>query len=499
MDALGNSVVIGYASTDYNTWCKVEGSSAVNDGKWHHLAYIYNNSNTGSISLYIDGHLEGTNTIDTAPQHSETYPPFQMMSSAEWGSYTAGQLDEFRIWNTARTEAQIKANMYKELQGNEANLVAYYKMSDGSGISLTDNSVNNNTGTIVNGSTWKASGAFGGSRQALDFDGTDDYVDCGNNASVQISGANAKITLEVWFKPAAFGANYWLNSIIDKTNSVCDGYVLRCGGNGKVSFNFGDGSNWNDLISPEEAISTDKWQHIASVYDGSVQKIYVNGFEVASISIGVHQITNALNVNLQLGSAETYPDRITNGQIDEVRIWNVARTQAEIQENMMKTLVGNEAGLAAYYRFDQKAGTTLYDMTSNGNNGTLTNMDDSDWVVSDAFTTWVGSENTSWSESKNWTSGTPTSSKSAGVYYWSLMNNPEMEANSSCNNIFIHNTSSGNFTIGNSYTLTIGNNMTIADESVIDNSGTFKFSGSASVLTDNRATKTSLGNILVDD
>ena len=50
-------------------------------------------------------------------------------------------------------------------------------MSDGTGTSLTDNSGKGNTGTLTNGPVWKMSGCFAGSRQALDFDGSNDYVD----------------------------------------------------------------------------------------------------------------------------------------------------------------------------------------------------------------------------------------------------------------------------------------------------------------------------------
>ena len=61
-----------------------------------------------------------------------------------------GKIDELRIWNDARTVTEIKSNIFKELDGNEANLTAYYKMSDGSGTSLTDNSSNSYTGTLTN-------------------------------------------------------------------------------------------------------------------------------------------------------------------------------------------------------------------------------------------------------------------------------------------------------------------------------------------------------------
>ena len=73
--------------------------------------------------------------------------------------YLAGIIDDVRFWNDVRTEAEIKENMHKDLAGDEADLRAYYKMSNGTGTSLTDNSSNSNTGTLtnMNNSDWVTS------------------------------------------------------------------------------------------------------------------------------------------------------------------------------------------------------------------------------------------------------------------------------------------------------------------------------------------------------
>jgi len=86
----------------------------------------------------------------------------------------------------------------------------------------------------------------------------------------------------------------------------------------------------------------------------------------------------------------------------------------------VRTLVGNESGLVAYYRFDHYDGTILYDITSNANNGALTNMDPApDWVASTAFNTWLGGESNAWSNVANWSNGVPSSAQSAGIFNWS--------------------------------------------------------------------------------
>ena len=69
-----------------------------------------------------------------------------------------GELDEIRFWDDKRTATEIKDNMFKELSGTESNLIAYYKMTDQSGSTVTDNSSNNNNG-IITGATWVTSNA----------------------------------------------------------------------------------------------------------------------------------------------------------------------------------------------------------------------------------------------------------------------------------------------------------------------------------------------------
>ena len=60
-----------------------------------------------------------------------------------------------------------------------------------------------------------------------------------------------------------------------------------------------------------------------------------------------------------------------NGSIDNVRVWNTALTQQEIQEYMSCPPTGTEAGLVGYWNFEEGSGTTAYDQTLNGNNGTI--------------------------------------------------------------------------------------------------------------------------------
>ncbi|MCD4790267.1 MAG: hypothetical protein K8R37_09730, partial [Bacteroidales bacterium] len=83
---------------------------------------------------------------------------------------------------------------------------------------------------------------------------------------------------------------------------------------------------------------------------------------------------------------------------------------------MCKNLTGNETDLIAYYSCDNSSGTTLQDFSGNEYDGTLTYMDDSDWVTSSAFNTWLNTSSSAWSTTTNWSLGSKPLAESIGIY-----------------------------------------------------------------------------------
>jgi len=161
-------------------------AESYNDGKWHHVAFVRNTA-IKTIYLYVDGDLKGTQTYTVSgpidPDHELRFGNSEYTAGGANpnGSYLMdGMLDDIKVWDDVRTAEEIREYMYKDATG-QPNLVGYYRMSNGTGLSLTDNSGNGNTGTLNNGPVWKASGALGGSKQALEFDGTNDCVESSLN------------------------------------------------------------------------------------------------------------------------------------------------------------------------------------------------------------------------------------------------------------------------------------------------------------------------------
>jgi hypothetical protein len=208
-----------------------------------------------------------------------------------------------------------------------------------------------------------------GTNFGLNFDGLDDKVIINDSPSLNPTSA---ITVEAWINASA-----WRNSIADGSIIAKDvdapnrGYVLRCGNNGSVEFMISDNGSWKSAASASVML-TNRWYHIAGVYDGSNVMLYINGELIAKTPAASFSPSPT---NLYFGEDPTWSGRTFNGTLDEIRIWNVARTQSEIQNNMTASFAGNEAGLAAYYKLDEGLGSNvIFDATANTNNGTLNNF-----------------------------------------------------------------------------------------------------------------------------
>jgi hypothetical protein len=204
-------------------------------------------------------------------------------------------------------------------------LVAAYDFNAGSGATVNDVSGNGNTGTIVN-ATWTTSGKYG---SALSFNGTNAQVVINDSASLHLTTA---VTLEAWVNPSSAPTGWQ-----DVLYKAVDNYFLEAGStNGNKP---GTGvlltSSAEPLAYGPAALTASTWTHLAMTYDGTTLKIYVNGALVTSTT-QTGTITTSTNA-LQIGGDTTY-GQYFKGLIDEVRVYNIALTQAQIQTDMATAL-----------------------------------------------------------------------------------------------------------------------------------------------------------------
>ncbi|MCB0598887.1 MAG: LamG domain-containing protein, partial [Phaeodactylibacter sp.] len=184
---------------------------------------------------------------------------------------------------------------------------------------------------------------------SMDFDGTDDRVSAG---ILNLSGT--QLTIETWVKADQFQAAFpfisTIGGIEEPVGGSTNAAMLRFGDetipNSQPQFFLQFGAGTQKLNSGVQ-VPLNTWTHIAATYDGSQMRIYVNG--VLSNSIAR---TGSFTANGTFMLASSYTGRFLNGRLDEFRIWTVARTAAEIMSGMNTELTGNEAGLVAYFKFD---------------------------------------------------------------------------------------------------------------------------------------------------
>jgi sugar lactone lactonase YvrE len=213
----------------------------------------------------------------------------------------------------------------------------------------------------------------------LNFDGTNDYVALPATAN-NIPAGNSNYTIEAWINPAQFGPKHIVAWGDYGQNYRVNGFRLNLNGANPGLTNYWVGAD----LTVNYPFVANTWYHVAVTYDGTNRKIYVNGvIPTGGQDIppaNTHNVGTTSNVTIGvIGSlaASTY----FKGGMDEVRIWSVARTAAQINASKNCELQGNETGLVTYYKFnhgfsaqDNTAITTLTNAVSGAPNGTLTNF-----------------------------------------------------------------------------------------------------------------------------
>ena len=201
-------------------------------------------------------------------------------------------------------------------------LVAAYAFNEASGITTADISGNNNTGTLTNGPTRTAAGKFGA---AVSFDGVNDHVLVPASASLNLTTA---MTLEAWVNPSVTLSSW--KAILQKEQ---DAYFLTASSDQNQpasGFTLSTGACCT-ITKATAALVPNTWTHVAATYDGTQLRMYINGMPVSSTpDTGTIQTTTT---PLRIGG-NTYGSEFFQGLIDEVRIYNRALTQAEIQTDM---------------------------------------------------------------------------------------------------------------------------------------------------------------------
>ena len=344
---------------------------------WTHVAASYDVPSR-TWKLYLNGALNTTLVLASTftPQSgsdiSACIGSSLNTAATNRPGYFNGRIDEVRIWNVARTDADILANYNTELTSG-TGLAGRWGLNEGTGNTAT-NSVNPSAnGTIVRNPQWVS--AFNvadpTTNAAIDFNGVHDYVTFGAAAGLN---TGSSFTLEGWIKIDGPGVTTSTGTtgvtavpVIAKgrgeseTGNLNMNYFLGIDASNKLVADFEEFSGPNHPAFGNAIIPTGVWTHIAATYGAGTWILYINGVQdITELETGPGPVTGSTQ-HASIGSALTsmgVPAGFFNGKIDEVRIWNTVRTPAEIQANYTNEITSG-TGLLGRWGFNENCNTTI--------------------------------------------------------------------------------------------------------------------------------------------
>ena len=370
--------------------------SAVNTGAssstWNHIAVVRDGS---TWYLYTNGVLT-TSATNSAIDETNNSGQLKIGNREEvsWDPEFQGKLDEVKIYNTALTPDQIKLDMNQgastvlgatgtDASGNASwssersycppgdttascAPVGEWKFDEKTGTTAQDTSGNGNNSSSFTGSPAWTQGKVGA---ALDF-GTESetkYVTVADNNQLDIGTSD--YTIEAWIKHGANLGSSWDAGIVDKYNGT-SGYAFTVRTNsdpsnaGKLNFIVRDNpSTWVEVKSTS-TVNDGQWHHVVASADRDTNvKIYIDGvLDQTSSAITTQQGSVAGTDDVIIGRLNSN----FNGKIDHVKIYNYARTPAQVAYDY------NRGKPIGHWKLDECQGTTAYDSSGNENNGTIT-------------------------------------------------------------------------------------------------------------------------------
>ena len=256
------------------------------------------------------------------------------------------------------TLGSSQSGVYYTLRDNSNNaVIAGPTAGIGSSVSF-------NTGALTSDKAYNVL-ATSGSKEALAFTGNAGLkkVSLGTTLWTNNFQGTNKATVEAWVNRTATGS---LHTIVSNYEGSYP-FLFRIDGD-KITL-FINSSPW---VSGTTTLAINTWYHVAGTYDGTNLKVYVNGVLEGTYAYSGNFSSTANE--LKIGGGLSNNTEYFPGSISDVRLWNVARTAAEISASYNLELNGNEPGLIALYKMDEGAGSTLGNSaTGNLYPGTLVN------------------------------------------------------------------------------------------------------------------------------
>lgn len=300
----------------------VSGDTALNDGKWHLITGVRNVS-TDKVSIYVDGRLNQELPDDTISSMKNDDDISIGNSGASYNEYDfTGMIDDVRIYNYARTPAQIQWDY------NRGKPMAWYKFDENTGSTTYDSSGNGYTNDALNGATYTT----GKYSYALNFDGTNDYVTIPDTSSagIDVGDTTSSYSVSAWFKTSTnFSASATL--VAKDNGSGVYPYALQINSSEQPCLVMNDGST--RTLCGSSNVSDGSWHLMTAVRDVSADTLtlYIDGQRVNYMTDPT-TATMQNNDKTSIGcSGTSYSANDYTGQIDDVQIYNYPLTATQVK------------------------------------------------------------------------------------------------------------------------------------------------------------------------
>ncbi|MEP7166772.1 MAG: LamG domain-containing protein [Candidatus Woesebacteria bacterium] len=342
------------------------------DGNWHYVAATYDGSSKGvGVRLYFDGtEIPVTVSMDNLSATTVNAIPLNFGSRNSSTQKFTGNLDEARIYNRIISPAEVRA-LYSYAPGP----MGYWKFDEASGTSAADSSGNNYSATITDAGTVGGfePGIYGNTYNMKGFNGSGaDWMPI--SGTINLGSVN---TISFWINGNQLSST---GHTIGSSRTVTGG----AGADPQGYMAFIDDVNLYSrqsinpgAVSVAHGMVAGTWYHIEVVRDGTSVKFYKNGVQLGTTqTYGASKpylLYNLTNYDSSLSTAD-FP---VDGKLDDVRVYNYARTPQQVVEDMNAGHPSGGSPIATqllFWRMDEMSGTTINNSGYGGStyNGTAT-------------------------------------------------------------------------------------------------------------------------------
>lgn len=372
----GTALWLQIAGTNYNSATLVNSAGTaitIHDNNCHHVAV---SRLSGTLYFYVDGVLQGTVSNVTSAINSTGYLYIGYDLSDNYS--TNGSIDDVRIWNIGESQATINTNKTLIVPGNSSGLVGYWDFNEAAGAqAVYDQSATANNGSL--GTNPTAVDAQDPTR----VEGTKCFtpiLESGLLFNGQVGGSRATVlnnpaynfgtgtfTLEAWVNLSS-QANTAPGIASTRTSSGTTGFLFSTLSGNDLLLQMGGSNYYSHGFTNIENTGCNYIAVTSTGGNPAALQFYLNGSPLGGTITSTTSVssTGPLYLGYDIANNTTL-----NGSINELRIWNVCRTPAQISGNQTTIFPAGTSNLVGYWKLDESGDDIIYDQSSTNNTGYL--------------------------------------------------------------------------------------------------------------------------------